>query len=57
MGGALLGIGKRNKILNQAVIDAAEQFGPISYGDDNNCEPFNLVKHMTSDYLKKKLGV
>jgi len=57
MGGALLGIGKRNKMLNQAVLDAAEQFGPISYGDDNNCEPLNLVKHMTSDYLKKKLGV
>ena len=57
MGGALLGIGKRNKVLNQAVIDAAEQIGPISYGDDNNCEPLNLVKHMTSDYLKKKLGM
>ena len=57
MGAALMGVGKRNKKLNQAALSVAKEIGPISYGDDNNCEPLNLEKHLTSDYLKKKLGL
>ena len=58
MGGALMGIGKRNKKLNKAAIRAAKTIGPIDldYGDDNRCEPLNVLKHLTSDYLKKKLA-
>lgn len=55
MAGALLGIGKRNKKLNQAAVRAAKAIGPVEYGDDNNCEPLNVLKHLTSDHLKKKL--
>jgi hypothetical protein len=55
MGGALIGIGKRNKKLNQAAVRAAKAVGPIDYGDDNGCEPLNILKHLTSDYIKKKL--
>jgi len=57
MVGALLGIGKRNTKLNKAAVRAAKAIGPvdIDYGDDNRCEPFDVVKHLTSDYLKKKL--
>ncbi len=57
MVGALLGIGKRNTKLNKAAVRAAKAIGPvdIDYGDDNSCEPFDVVKHLTSDYLKKKL--
>ncbi len=57
MAGALMGIGKRNKKLNKAAIRAAKAIGPIDidYGDDNSCEPVNVLKHLTSDYLKKKL--
>ena len=55
MGGALMGIGKRNRKLNQAAIRAAKAIGPIDYGDDNGCEPLDVIKHLTSDYLKKKL--
>jgi 3-methyladenine DNA glycosylase AlkD len=54
MGGALMGIGKRNKKLNQAAIRAAKTIGPIDYGDDNTCEPLDVLKHLTSDYLKNK---
>lgn len=56
MQGALLGIGKRNKKLNQAAIRAVKSIGSvdIDYGDDNSCEPINLLKHLTSDYLKEK---
>ena len=57
MNGALLAIGKRNKKLNQAAIRAAKAIGPVDvdYGDDNRCEPLDVLKHLTSDYLKKKL--
>lgn len=56
MGAALMGIGKRNKKLNQAAIRAAKVIGPIDYGDDNSCGPLDVLKHLTSDYLREKLG-
>jgi 3-methyladenine DNA glycosylase AlkD len=57
MNTALMGIGKRNKKLNKAAIRAAKAIGPvdIDYGDDNACEPLDVLKHLTSDHLKKKL--
>ena len=58
MAGALIGMGKRNKKLNKAAIAAAKAIGPIDvdYGDDNRCEPVDVLKHLTSDYLKKKFN-
>ncbi|MCZ6688714.1 MAG: DNA alkylation repair protein [Planctomycetota bacterium] len=58
MNGALFGIGKRNKKLNKRAIKAAKAIGPVDvdYGDDNDCEPIDVLKHLTSDYVKKKLG-
>lgn len=57
MGTALMGIGKRNKTLNRAAVRAVKAIGPldIDYGPDNSCEPLDLLKHLTSDYLRKKL--
>jgi len=58
MGGALLGIGKRNAILNVAALKVAKKIGPIEFkSDSGKCEPFDVVKHLTSDYIKNKLGV
>ncbi|HIE97103.1 MAG TPA: hypothetical protein EYQ63_08830 [Fuerstia sp.] len=56
MCGAMMGIGKRNKKLNTAAIRAVKTIGPVDvdYGDDNSCEPIDVLKHLTSDYLKKK---
>ena len=52
MGGALMGIGKRNLKLNKAALKVARDIGPIQFNDDNdNCEPFDVVKHLTSDYM------
>lgn len=53
---ALFGIGKRNRKLNQACIKAVKAIGPvdIDYGDDNSCEPLDVMKHLTSDYVQKK---
>ncbi len=57
MGGALIGIGKRSRKLNQAAIKAAKRIGPIHFNDDNpKADPIDVLKHLTSDYLKKKLG-
>jgi 3-methyladenine DNA glycosylase AlkD len=58
MNGALLGIGKRNYKLNKAAIRAVKAIGPVDvdYGDDNSCEPLDVLKHLTSDYLKTKFG-
>jgi 3-methyladenine DNA glycosylase AlkD len=56
MNGALLGIGKRSKLLNKAAIMAVKAIGPVDvdYGDDNSCEPLDVLKHLTSDYIKQK---
>lgn len=55
MGGALMGMGKRNKVLNAAALKVAREIGPIPVESNGKaCEPFNVVKHLTSDYLKKK---
>lgn len=58
MGGTLMGIGKRNKVLNQRAIVVATKIGPIDFNEDGGkCDPFNVLKHLTSDYIKAKLGV
>ncbi len=57
MNASLLGIGKRSARLNKTAIRAAKSIGPvqIDYGD-NDCQPLDLVKHLTSDYVRNKLG-
>ena len=57
MGTALMGIGKRNKMLNKRAIQVAKAVGPIDFSEDGGkCDPFNVLKHLTSDYLKKKFA-
>lgn len=57
MAGALLGIGKRNKRLNTAALEVAKMIGPVAMETDGEaCEPFNLEKHLSSDYLKSKFA-
>jgi len=58
MAGALLGIGKRTKMLNKSALKVARHIGPVEFETQNGkCEPFDVYKHLTSDYIKKKLGV
>jgi len=57
MGSALMGIGKRNLALNKAAINVAERVGPIDFNEgDSKCKPFDIMKHLTSDSLKKKFS-
>lgn len=58
MAGALMGIGKRNLKLNQAALKTAKSIGPIPVETGKTkCEPFDVSKHLTSDYLTKKFGL
>jgi len=58
MGAALMGIGKRNKELNEKAVAVAQAIGPIDFNEDGKkCDPMNVEKHLTSDYLKQKLGL
>lgn len=58
MGGALIGMGKRNKLLNEAAVKLAKKISPIDYdAGETNCEPLDVLKHLTSNYLKQKLGI
>lgn len=58
MGTALMGIGKRSAVLNEAALKVARAVGPIEFTSASGaCEPFDVVKHLTSDRLREKLGV
>lgn len=57
MGGALVGIGKRNALLNEAALELARELGPIDFDEDGRCDPFDMEKHLASDILRKKLGI
>ena len=56
MGGALIGIGKRSKKLNAAALKVARKIGPIDFDPDGRCDPMDPVKHLTSSYIREKLG-
>jgi hypothetical protein len=56
MGAALMGIGKRSAGLNEAALKVAREVGPIEFTSaSGECEPFDVVKHLTTDRLKEKL--
>ena len=55
MATALMGIGNRTKKLNQEALKVAKAIGPITHSE--TCDPFDVVKHLTSDHTKKKLGL
>jgi hypothetical protein len=57
MAGALLGIGKRSKTLNAAALKVANKIGPVDFDPDGTCDPFDVPKHLTSDYVTQKLGI
>ena len=55
MGNALMNIGKRNPELNASALRVARKVGPIEFDSPSGrCEPFDVEKHLTSDYLRKK---
>lgn len=57
MATALMGIGKRSKELNAAALKVAVKIGPIDFDPEGRCEPMDVVKHLTSNYIQEKLGL
>lgn len=58
MATALMGIGKRTAALNRATLKVARAMGPIEFTSaSGRCEPFDVVRHLTTERLKEKLGV
>jgi hypothetical protein len=57
MAGSLLSIGKRTKELNKAALRVAKQIGPIDFDPGGSCDPMDMAKHLTSPYVKAKLGL
>lgn len=57
MAGALMGIGKRNKKLNAAALKVARKIGPIDFDPGGRCDPMDVTKHLTSDFIVNKLGL
>ena len=58
MGAALLGIGKRSARLNEITLRLARKLGPIQLESEGKyCEPLDVVKHLTSDYIQEKFGI
>jgi len=56
MATALIGTGKRSKELNAAALKVAVKIGPIDFDPDGRCDPMDAAKHLTSSYIKNKLG-
>jgi 3-methyladenine DNA glycosylase AlkD len=58
MGVALMGIGKRNATLNAAALKVAKAIGPIENpSSGEHCEPLDVAKHLSTERLRKKLGI
>ena len=57
MNNALFAIGQRSKKLNLTCIKIAREIGKIvvDYGD-NSCEAVDVIKHLTSERMKKKFS-
>lgn len=57
MATALMGIGKRSAVLNQAALKVARAVGPIEFTSaSGQCEPFDVAKHLHNERLRKKLS-
>jgi hypothetical protein len=47
----------RSARLNVEALAVARAIGPIDWDTTGNCEPFDAVKHLDNDRLRKKLGI
>ncbi len=57
MGGAIMGIGMRSKPLHGPALKVAKKICPIDFDPTGSCDPFDAVKHLTSDRIRKKLDL
>ncbi|MDP7149473.1 MAG: DNA alkylation repair protein [Paracoccaceae bacterium] len=56
MATALMGMGKRTRALNEAALKVAEAIGPIDFDPNGRCDPYDVAKHLKSDFILQKLA-
>ena len=58
MGTAVMGIGQRNRNLHGPALALAKKIGPINFNEEGQkCDPFDVAKNLTSQYLTEKFGL
>lgn len=58
MGLAVQGIGLRNIHLYKHALKLAKEIGPIDFNEEGQkCDPYDIVKNLTSDYVVKKFNL
>lgn len=57
MGAAIMGIGMRSKALHGPALTVARRICPIDFDPTGSCDPFDAVKHLTSERIRKKLDL
>lgn len=56
MAAALMGIGMRNRRLNEAALRVADRIGPIDFDPAGRCDPMDVAKKLRGDFVTKKLA-
>lgn len=56
MATALMGMGKRTRALNAAALKVAQAIGPIDFDPNGRCDPYDVSKHLKSDFILQKLA-
>jgi len=56
MATALMGMGKRTRALNEAALKVAQAIGPIDFDPNGRCDPYDVSKHLKSDFILQKLA-
>lgn len=57
MGGALLGIGSRNKALHKAALRVAKKIGPIEFDPSGKCDSMDVAKNLSHKVVRDRVGV
>ncbi|MEO0479649.1 MAG: DNA alkylation repair protein [Planctomycetota bacterium] len=56
MGGALLGIGSRNRKLHTAALKVAKRIGPIEFDPTGKCAPMDVAKNLSHKLIRERVG-
>ena len=56
LGGAVMGIGMRNRKLNRAAVRVARKIGPIDFDPSGRCDPMDVTARLTSDSVTRRLN-
>ena len=55
MGGAVMGVGKRNKQLHEVALRLAKKIGPIDFDERGKCPPMDVAKNLMHPAITSRL--